>query len=314
VVQIGAHAGGVHSFVTYVYTKREINPRASAVNGITKETIKGKPAFKKAFLDFLSWVDGVRKTAQHTPGKGQEGQAAVAASVILCAHNGLRFDFPLMLHEMARHSIPLSALSDHGVQGFFDTLPAARAAFKGLPAYKLGALYEHVTGSAMEGAHDALADTKALHAVVSDSGVRGSGTVFSFEGMCHECKCADLLGPSPAAAAGGSSTSSSITTQQPAAMPSSFSSKAKLAPVPPPAFAGLGVKTDMVKIAVPKVYTSPGGQSYTAAQLKAMESNIARRLDETMKDVKHGPDVTAKVKATSPSAVRDIPTAGANCK
>ena len=178
IVQLSATCGS-STFNEYVYTAKKINAKASLVTGITAETIAGKPEFGAVCSKFLAWL------ANMGGGKGgsRSPQKKPVLPVLLVAHNGLRFDFPLLLHEMQRHGIPPSDLEDKGgVKGYFDTLAAARHAFKGLPSHRLALLYTHVTdGKEMEDAHDALANTKALHEIASDVRVQAAATLYTLE-------------------------------------------------------------------------------------------------------------------------------------
>jgi DNA polymerase III alpha subunit (gram-positive type) len=164
ITQIGATANlhdstgkrKLHNFSTYVHTEREISKGASKVTGITNETIKDAPPTQKAIQMFLDWVYSI-----------SEGRR-----VVLCAYNGLSYDFPMLCSEMSRCNMNLSkSFRSCGVEYFIDPLKWARHNIdrtllqrnnKGSCSFCLGDVYASLMGAKFKNAHDALADTKAL--------------------------------------------------------------------------------------------------------------------------------------------------------
>ena len=145
ITQIGAIAiGEEEGFATYVYTDRRIPAKVTEVTGITSETIQGAPIFPEAWKLFCAWLK--------SNANGRE--------VNLVAHNGFRFDYPILVHEMERHRMdPKACLSSFM---FSDSLPACRSVFSHMNSRSLGAIYMEIVGQELPNAHDALADCAGL--------------------------------------------------------------------------------------------------------------------------------------------------------
>ncbi|KAH8054702.1 exonuclease [Aureococcus anophagefferens] len=99
------------------------------------------------------------------PEGGVDGGTGSAPSrrppVVLAAHNGDRFDHPILRRLVAKHA----AEADLASALWFDTLPLAREAFpdrRGPGSHTLGRLFSDATGGPLGGAHDALADARAV--------------------------------------------------------------------------------------------------------------------------------------------------------
>ena len=146
-------------FKTFVHADKPIHPDAEKITGIKDADLKDAPNCKDALLAFFAWVDECRERKP----------------VVMCAHNGLGYDYILLLSEMHRWDLPgFATLSKHGIVRFVDTLPWARVNFPphrlvkkpetNEPSFRLGDLYESVLGCRFDCAHDALADCRALKA------------------------------------------------------------------------------------------------------------------------------------------------------
>jgi DNA polymerase III subunit epsilon len=95
-----------------VQPNRKIDPKALAVHGITAEMLVGAPTFSQIAPDVVKLLN---------------------AGVVLVAHNGLNFDFPLLAHELMRCGLEVP------VRDIEDTISARWATSDGkLP--KLGEL------------------------------------------------------------------------------------------------------------------------------------------------------------------------------
>ena len=85
----------------------------------------------------------------------------------LLGHNLLRYDLPLLKRTLREASLDLPPRS----QPALDTLRLAQLVFptppRGLVGYRLGDLYAHLTGAALEGAHRARADVAATWRVLA---------------------------------------------------------------------------------------------------------------------------------------------------
>ena len=107
---------------------RERGGEAAEVHGISSEEIAEGPSFVEAWALFLQWIDGLLNTAVlESDGDSSDAEAHLPRVperpplVILAAHNGIRFDFPLLLCEVLRHRLPCAPFEDWV---FVDTLVA----------------------------------------------------------------------------------------------------------------------------------------------------------------------------------------------
>jgi len=91
-----------------------IPPDASAVNGITDDMVKGKPAITDVIADFTDFCGDLPLVAHNAP-----------------------FDFKFLLEDVKAHR----SVAPSGV--VLDTLPLARKVFPGLANYKLWTLVRH---------------------------------------------------------------------------------------------------------------------------------------------------------------------------
>ena len=134
-------------FQALVLPEGGVDGGAAAVHGYTKASLKKKRAlpFDVAWGMARDWLDAVRDDRP----------------VVLAAHNGDRFDHPILRRLVAKHA----AEADLASALWFDTLPLAREAFpdrRGPGSHTLGRLFSDATGGPLGGAHDALADARAV--------------------------------------------------------------------------------------------------------------------------------------------------------
>jgi len=81
---------------------------ASKVHGITDEEIQHGPTFKEAWIRFVRWIDDVTNIAIKDEDSDDEMRQPIFLEdpiIVLAAHNGFRFDFPLLLCELLRNDI-----------------------------------------------------------------------------------------------------------------------------------------------------------------------------------------------------------------
>lgn len=147
----------ISSFNEYVKPRDRMSTGAVQVTGLTDKFLSTFSDFSTVAKEFFQWLD------IHRNGK----------KVVLIAHNGIGFDFPILVSELYRNNFPPTTLKKHGVYWLFDTLLWARVfipdhvVFKrgvGEPAsYTLGNLHRSFyPGDSFDNAHDALADCRAM--------------------------------------------------------------------------------------------------------------------------------------------------------
>ena len=82
---------------------------AFEVHGITNEEIKQGPSFEQAWIRFLACIDDVMNSATKYDVESDDDMGLPTLLenpvVVLVAHNGIRFDFPLLLCELLRHNL-----------------------------------------------------------------------------------------------------------------------------------------------------------------------------------------------------------------
>lgn len=147
ILEIGSCVPGTGEFSLVADPEQPVDVRASKVHGKTNETLRGAPTTREALQTWFQWLKC----------------AARGRPVVLVAHNGFRFDFPLLQRELQRCScdFTLQDIADW----FGDSLLASRTMFKGRASHALGALYRELFHHDIVDAHTALADCRALAAV-----------------------------------------------------------------------------------------------------------------------------------------------------
>jgi len=87
---------------------KERGKEASKVHGITDAEIKQGPTFKEAWMRFSKWVDDIANMAIHDEDSDDDMRQPTFLEdpiIVLAAHNGFRFDFPLLLCELRRNGL-----------------------------------------------------------------------------------------------------------------------------------------------------------------------------------------------------------------
>jgi len=173
IVQVGAVAAlrgrMLFELGELVQTPVKMSPGARAVTGISDADLRGKPDFKTVFEILLARIDEAL------------AQQAQRLKVLLVAHNGNQFDFRKLIYEMHRHGISLATLRTRDVH-LCDTLAAAKkvnGSAKGMNTQ--AALFKQVTGTEMQGAHDALVDCRALVRIFNHPPFQAALTIESLD-------------------------------------------------------------------------------------------------------------------------------------
>ncbi|KAK3083329.1 hypothetical protein FSP39_019577 [Pinctada imbricata] len=142
-------------FNTYTVPKLPITEAAMKVTGIVsssgKMTVHGKDVHSEHITaglnKFLEWLQ-------------------IYNNVILVAHNGRRFDFPVLMNTM--QSLKRTDVLVSTVIGFIDTLNIFKKVFPGQTDYKQETLMQSLLGTPY-GAHNAMEDVKALALLVKEA-------------------------------------------------------------------------------------------------------------------------------------------------
>ncbi|XP_047474547.1 uncharacterized protein LOC125028944 [Penaeus chinensis] len=163
IVQIGATDNN-EEFSIYVIPNQRIDPRASAVTGLTFEqhTLKyrGKPVYAVTRLEalhkFLEWIQ-------------------LRSPVVLYAHNAA-FDYRRLFYAIKEENL-VDSFKQH-ILGFVNTIAQFKVIFPKLPNYKQSTVVQKVLKKSYD-AHNALGDVRALKELynVSKSDVISKGSV-----------------------------------------------------------------------------------------------------------------------------------------
>ena len=124
------------------------------VHGIHPDMIRNAPSFPEAIDAFVQFLEN----------EGRHGD------MTLVAHNGRAFDMRVLSKQSMRHGFNIhQRLARTGVKTFLDTHPLFQELKSQgtVPSGRLTELHTHYTGVPLEGAHRALADSKALRDVCS---------------------------------------------------------------------------------------------------------------------------------------------------
>jgi len=83
---------------------------AFKVHGITNEEIAAGPTFEQAWIRFVAWVVDVTNNATAFAESDSDDEMSLPMIleepiVVMVAHNGFNFDFPLLLCELLRNSL-----------------------------------------------------------------------------------------------------------------------------------------------------------------------------------------------------------------
>lgn len=140
VIEIAAYNGSTgESFSSYINPGIPIPKEASNIHGITDDMVSSSPTFPVVFEQFAAFC---------------------GSDSVLVAHNNYNFDYPLLLKECQRHSLPLFQRS------MIDSLKWAQKYRADLPKHTLQYLAQ-VYGYTVTQTHRALDDVLLLHKIFS---------------------------------------------------------------------------------------------------------------------------------------------------
>ena len=144
---------------------------APAVHGIAAEEIARGPSFSEAWSRFVAFAEGLLDLSLQEEPEDSEDEGSPRPArppseppqLLVLAHNGVRFDFALLLFECQRHSLSWSPLERWL---FVDTLDVLRAFGAVGECLKLQCLAKIACGADGFRAHRALDDCVALRGVM----------------------------------------------------------------------------------------------------------------------------------------------------
>jgi DNA polymerase III alpha subunit (gram-positive type) len=132
---------------------------ASKVTKITDEFLKDKETFKSQIPKLIEFFSSLVSEKEEK-------------KIILGAHNGFSYDFPLLFSNLIRSSYNIGKFLDEcKITKFFDSLQWCRSYLprekllinsQGNPSFKLSDIHKCLVGCDIKNAHDADADTVAL--------------------------------------------------------------------------------------------------------------------------------------------------------
>ena len=131
IVEIGAWADAEQAaFSTVVHPK--VLPADAGVHGISPEELSAGPSFSVAFSRLASFLEKLTEGALSDDDDSSAEEAselprlrARQPTVLLAAHNGLRFDFPMLLSQCRRSNVPTAELE---TWLYVDTIEVLKAA------------------------------------------------------------------------------------------------------------------------------------------------------------------------------------------
>jgi DNA polymerase III epsilon subunit-like protein len=173
IVEIGAvAAGGSEVFSTVV--RPPALPTGIGVHGIPNEELLSGPAFPVAFVRLAQFLDHLSVTSVDIPSDSEEDTPLScfvdAPKVVLCAHNGHRFDFAMLASETLRCGAGWLHMERWG---YVDTLEVMRSVeFAGLGCVKLQCLLTAFPEGNGLRAHRALDDALGLMHIIDSVALR----------------------------------------------------------------------------------------------------------------------------------------------
>ena len=166
IVEIGAVDEHGVAFSTVV--KPPTMPSGHAVHGIEHSELQHCPVFATAFARLVRFLDTLAENAVTDDESSADEVAALPSiktelpEIVVVAHNGIKFDFAMLLSECCRSALPLQQLARWK---YVDTLEVAKAAGM-FECVKLQCMHRVASGRGELRAHRALDDAIALQGVV----------------------------------------------------------------------------------------------------------------------------------------------------
>ena len=183
IVEIAATTGHKHahvlgeSYAEIVFVSEEIRsaPEAQAaarVHGISDEDIARGTPFPEAWARFISFTESILNTVLHENSSDTDDDPQAPPRppqeepvMLVCAHNGFRFDFAILLFECERYKLPMTPFRRWFFLDTLHVVDSARAEL-GTGCSKLQCLLSRLSDMQDLRAHRALDDTVALRNVM----------------------------------------------------------------------------------------------------------------------------------------------------
>ena len=164
---------GTEPFSAYTYSPLHDSWRYGAgarIHGIPRATVRDALPFPAVWAAFGGWLRALLVTASL--------HEAPATELVMVAHNGSSFDYPMLESALAKHGLPPLHRAFPGLSTppvFADSLRLIRRTTSKAahPKRGLGPLYRSCTGHGIVDAHDALADVRALR-TLAEHGLIGA--------------------------------------------------------------------------------------------------------------------------------------------
>lgn len=143
IVQLSAVGPNDSAFNQLVNPELHIPKASTDIHRITNSMVRPQPSFRTVFPMFRKYVNKIAPPR--------------SSMVVFVAHNAFGFDMLVIQKECDRAGLKVPSHWH-----FYDTLPIYRRVLPPEQSKRLGDLYQRAFGTGLEGAHDALADSKAL--------------------------------------------------------------------------------------------------------------------------------------------------------
>lgn len=144
----------IDSFMSYISTDESLGD-SYKIHGIRAHDLVGAPDFPQCITLMINFCKQFAR-----------------GGTVWMAHHGAGFDEPILYNNFHRHSLDFNNfIRAAGCRGWIDTLSIAKKCIPdhecpktetGRPLRKLGALYNKFVCKKLEGAHDALNDTRGI--------------------------------------------------------------------------------------------------------------------------------------------------------
>ena len=169
--EVPSHHAALGACFSTVVSGAQASANEPAVHGIAPAEIAQGPDFSEAWARFVAFADGLIDSSLQEESSDSEDDGSPRPprppseppDILIVAHNGMRFDFAMLLFECQRHSVSWAPLERWL---FVDTLDVLRAFGAVGECLKLQCLAKIAGGADGLRAHRALDDCVALRGVM----------------------------------------------------------------------------------------------------------------------------------------------------